>query len=114
MKKSDVSIAKNYLTDQELRQLARIVSAYLDMAEAQAERHIPMTMADWETRLNGFLTLWDRSVLQDAGKISAELAKLHAETEFEKYRIIQDRLYKSDFDKFLDEYSDGTGGDADE
>ena len=112
--KSDVSIAKNYLTDQELRQLARIVSAYLDMAEAQAERHIPMTMADWETRLNGFLTLWDRAVLQDAGKISAELAKLHAETEFEKYRIIQDRLYKSDFDQFIEEHSERKGGDADE
>ena len=105
--KSDVSIAKNYLTDSELNQLSRIVSAYLDMAEAQAERHIPMTMADWETRLNGFLTLWDREVLQDSGKISAELAKLHAETEFEKYRIIQDRLYKSDFDLFLEGNDEG-------
>lgn len=112
--KSDVSVAKNYLADHELRQLARIVSAYLDMAEAQAERHIPMTMADWETRLNGFLTLWDREVLQDAGKISAELAKLHAETEFEKYRIVQDRLYKSDFDQFIEEHSEGKGGNADE
>lgn len=101
--KSDVSVAKNYLSDQEMRQLARIVSAYLDMAEAQAERRIPMTMADWETRLNGFLTLWDREVLQDPGKISAELAKAHAESEFEKYRIVQDRLYKSDFDMFLEE-----------
>ena len=71
------------------------------MAEAQALRHIPMTMEDWETRLNGFLTLWDREVLKDNGKISAELAKMHAETEFEKYRIIQDNLYQSDFDKML-------------
>lgn len=99
--KYDVSVAKNYLTDKEIFQLERIVSAYLDLAEAQAERHIPMTMADWEERLNGFLTLWDREVLQDKGKISAELAKMHAESEFEKYRIIQDRLYQSPFDQFL-------------
>ncbi|MFV0554161.1 MAG: virulence RhuM family protein [Mangrovibacterium sp.] len=99
--KSDVSIAKNYLSDKELFQLGRIVSAYLDMAEVQAERHIPMTMEDWEKRLNGFLTLWDREVLQDNGKVTAELAKLHAETEFEKYRIIQDGLYESDFDRFV-------------
>ena len=99
--KYDVSVAKNYLTEKEIYQLERIVSAYLDMAEAQAERHIPMTMADWEQRLNGFLTLWDREVLKDKGKISAELAKMHAETEFEKYRIVQDRLYESEFDKFL-------------
>ncbi len=112
--KSDVSVAKNYLTDHELRQLSRIVSAYLDMAEAQAERHIPMTMADWETRLNGFLTLWDREVLQDSGKVSAELAKLHAETEFEKYRIIQDGLYKSDFDQFIEDHSESKGGNDDE
>ncbi|MEA4836086.1 MAG: virulence RhuM family protein [Anaeromusa sp.] len=112
--KSDVSVAKNYLTDQEMRQLARIVSAYLDMAEAQAERRIPMTMADWETRLNGFLTLWDREVLQDPGKISAELAKAHAESEFEKYRIVQDRLYKSDFDLFIEEQAEAKGGADDE
>jgi hypothetical protein len=99
--KYDVSVAKNYLTEQELFQLSRIVSAYLDLAEMQAERHIPMTMADWEERLNGFLRVWDREVLQDAGKISAELAKLHAETEFEKYRIVQDRLYESDFDRMM-------------
>lgn len=78
-----------------------MVSAYLDMAETQAIRHIPMTMEDWETRLNGFLVLWDREVLKDAGKVSAELAKAHAESEFEKYRIIQDRLYESDFDQFV-------------
>ena len=112
--KSDVSVAKNYLSDQEMRQLARIVSAYLDMAEAQAERRIPMTMADWETRLNGFLTLWDREVLQDPGKISAELAKAHAESEFEKYRLVQDRLYKSDFDLFIEEQVETKGGADDE
>ncbi len=99
--KYDVSIAKNYLTEHELSQMQRIVSAYLDMAEMQAMRHIPMTMQDWERRLNGFLTLWDREVLKDAGRVSAELAKQHAESEFEKYRIIQDRLYASDFDRFL-------------
>jgi hypothetical protein len=112
--KSDVCVAKNYLDDHELRQLARIVSAYLDMAEAQAERHIPMTMADWETRLDGFLTLWDREVLRDSGQITAELAKLHAETEFEKYRIVQDRLYKSDFDQFIEGYSECKGSEDDE
>ena len=85
----------------ELDQMARIVSAYLDMAEMQASRHIPMTMEDWENRLNGFLTLWDRDILKDAGKVSAIMAKTYAETEFEKYRIIQDRLYESDFDRFL-------------
>lgn len=99
--KCDVSIAKNYLSDDELEQLQRIVSAYLDMAELQAMRKIPMTMSDWETRLNGFLQLFDREVLKDAGKVSAELAKQHAESEFEKYRITQDRLYTSDFDRFL-------------
>lgn len=97
----DVSIAKNYLTDFELGQMQRIVSAYLDMAEMQAMRKIPMTMEDWEKRLSGFLQLWDREVLQDAGKVTAELAKTHAETEFEKYRIIQDRLFVSDFDAEL-------------
>ncbi|MBR1878058.1 MAG: virulence RhuM family protein, partial [Paludibacteraceae bacterium] len=96
----DVVVAKNYLTEDELQQLARIVSAYLDFAEMQAIRHIPMTMADWEERLNGFLKLWDRDILQDNGKISAELAQIKAESEFEKYRVIQDRLYQSDFDLF--------------
>lgn len=99
--KSDVTVAKNYLSQAELDQMVRIVSAYLDMAEMQASRHIPMTMEDWETRLNGFLTLWDRDVLKDAGKVSAIMAKTYAETEFEKYRIVQDRLYESDFDRFL-------------
>jgi hypothetical protein len=99
--KYDVSIAKNYLSKFELAQMERIVSAYLDMAEVQAMRRIPMTMADWENRLGGFLKLWDRDILQDAGKVSAELAKAHAESEFEKYRIVQDRLFESDFDRLL-------------
>lgn len=94
-------IAKNCLSEKELAQLERMVSAYLDLAEMQAMRHIPMTMSDWEERLNGFLTLWDHEVLKDNGKISAEMAKLHAETEFEKYRIIQDRIYISDFDQLI-------------
>lgn len=100
--KYDVVVAKNYLNEEELNQMQRIVSSYLDMAELQAERHIPMTMEDWEKRLNGFLQLWDKKILNDAGKVSAALAKKHAESEFEKYRVIQDRLYKSDFDKFLE------------
>lgn len=100
--KYDVRVAKNYLNEKELNQMQRIVSAYLDMAELQAERNIPMTMEDWEKRLNGFLELWDSKILQDAGKVTAALAKKHAESEFEKYRIIQDKLYKSDFDKFLE------------
>lgn len=99
--KYDVIIAKNYLSEKEIAQLERMVSAYLDLAEMQAMRHIPMTMEDWEKRLNGFLTLWDHEVLKDNGKISAEMAKLHAETEFEKYRIIQDRVYISDFDQLM-------------
>lgn len=99
--KYDVSVAKNYLSEFELGQMQRIVSAYLDMAELQAMRRMPMTMQDWEERLNGFLKLWDRDILKDAGKVSAELAKSHAETEFEKYRIVQDRLFESDFDRVL-------------
>jgi hypothetical protein len=99
--KYDVSIAKNYLTEFELEQVQRIVSAYLDMAELHAMRRIPMTMADWEERLGGFLKLWDRDILKDAGKVSAEIAKAHAESEFEKYRIVQDRLFESDFDKVV-------------
>ena len=99
--KSDVSIAKNYLSEQEMKSLEHIVSAYLDLAEDRAERHIPMTMEDWSKRLDLFLMADDREVLQDAGKITAEIAKEKAETEFEKYRIIQDRLFVSDFDKYL-------------
>ena len=107
--KYDVTVAKNYLSETEMKQLSRLVNAYLEFAEGQAERHIPMTMADWEQRLNAFLTLWDRKVLQDNGKITAAMAKLKAETEFEKYRVVQDRLYKSDFDRFLED-----GGSVDE
>ena len=99
--KYDVVIAKKYLSETEIGQLERMVSAYLDLAEMQAMRHIPMTMEDWEERLNGFLTLWDHDVLKDNGKISAEMAKIHAETEFEKYRIVQDKIYISDFDELL-------------
>ena len=100
IKKSDVTIAKNYLSEYELSQLNRMVTAYLDFAENMALRKIPLTMADWEKRLNGFIQMFEYGLLQDAGKVSAEIAKLHAETEFEKYRIIQDRLFRSDFDKF--------------
>ena len=99
--KYDVIVAKNYLSEKEIGQLERMVSAYLDLAEMQAMRHIPMTMADWEERLNGFLKLWDHEILKDNGKISTEMAKIHAETEFEKYRVIQDRIYISDFDELL-------------
>ena len=99
--KSDVSIAKNYLSEKEMRSLERIISAYLDLAEDRAERHIPMTMEDWAKRLDLFLMADDREVLQDAGKITAEIAKAKAETEFEKYRVIQDRLFMSDFDKYM-------------
>ena len=98
----DVIVAKNYLTEEEMAQLQRLVSAYLDMAEDMALRHIPMTMSDWEVRLNRFLEFADREVLQDAGKITAEIAHTHALAEFEKYRIVQDRLFQSDFDKFIE------------
>lgn len=99
--KSDVSIAKNYLSEKEMSFLERIVSLYLDYAELQAERHIPMSMEDWSKRLDGFLEFNGTEILMGAGKISAEQAKLYAETEFEKYRIIQDRLFMSDFDKYM-------------
>lgn len=97
--KTDVSIAKNYLTKNELESLGRIVNAYLDLAEERAKRQIPMTMQDWAKRLDLFLEYDDRAVLQNAGEITTQIAKDHAETEFEKYRIIQDRLFQSDFDK---------------
>jgi hypothetical protein len=97
----DVVVAKNYLTDDEMAQLQRLVSAYLDVAESMALRKIPMTMQDWETRLNRFIEATDRGVLQDAGKVTAEISKTHAESEFEKYRIVQDRLFESDFDRML-------------
>ena len=99
--KADVSIAKNYLNDKEMSYMERIVSLYLDYAELQAERHIPMSMEDWAKRLDGFLEFNGNEILTDSGKISAEQAKLHAETEFEKYRIMQDRMFMSDYDKFL-------------
>ena len=99
--KTDVSIAKNYLNEQEMNYLERIVSVYLDFAELQAERKIPMSMSDWAARLDGFLEFNGNEILTGAGKISHEEAKLHAETEFEKYRIIQDRLFESDFDRFI-------------
>jgi hypothetical protein len=99
--KTDVSIAKNYLTKDEIESLGRIVNAYLDLAEERAKRKIPMTMQDWAKRLDLFLEYDDRAVLKDAGKITAEIAKDRAETEFEKYRIVQDRLFESDFDKLI-------------
>ncbi len=95
----DVSVAKNYLSKDEMVQLQRLVNAYLDVAEDMALRKIPMTMADWEERLNRFIAATDREILQDAGKVTAEISKTHAISEFEKYRIEQDRLYESDFDK---------------
>jgi hypothetical protein len=98
IQKFDVVVAKNYLTESELAQLSRLVSAYLDIAEDMARREIPMTMQDWETRLNRFIAATDREILEDAGKVTAEIARAHAESEFEKYRIVQDRLYVSDFD----------------
>lgn len=109
--KYDVAIAKNYLSEFEMAQMQRIVSAYLDMAELQAMRRMPMTMADWEERLSGFLKLWDRDVLQDAGKVTAEIAKAHAESEFEKYRIVQDRLFESDFDRVVKQIESGSQPD---
>ena len=101
IKKSDVTVAKNYLSQDEMKQLNRMVTAYLDFAENMTLRHIPLTMQDWEKRLNSFIEMFDYGILQDAGKVTAEIAKLHAETEFEKYRIIQDRLFMSDFDKYM-------------
>ena len=110
IQKFDVTVAKNYLTDDEMAQLTRLVSAYLDIAESMAQRQIPMTMQDWETRLNKFIDAADREVLQDAGKISAEIARAHALTEFEKYRVVQDRLFESDFDKAIKTLNDNQRG----
>jgi len=101
IQKFDVSVAKNYLTENEMSQLQRLVTAYLDVAEDMALRKIPMTMQDWEKRLNRFIEVTDREILKDAGKVTAEIAKAHAESEFEKYRIIQDRLFESDFDRMI-------------
>lgn len=100
--KPDVSIAKNYLKENELEDMGRIVNSFLDLAEDMAKRHIPMTMEDWANRIDKFLDLTDRPVLTDAGHVSAEQAKEYAETEFEKYRVIQDKLFQSDFDRFND------------
>ena len=99
--KSDVSIAKNYLSRNELDSLGRIVNAYLELAENRAKRRIPMTMEDWAKRLDLFLEYDDRQVLKDLGKITAQIAKDHAESEFEKNLIIQDRLFENDFDKMI-------------
>lgn len=99
--KSDAIIAKNYMTKEELNSLELIVSGYLDFAEHQAKRNIPMTMEDWAKHLDRILMATEHELLNDAGKISMEVAQKHAETEFEKYRIVQDRLYQSDFDRFL-------------
>ena len=103
IRKSDVSVAKNYLTEEEMHQLNRMVTSYLDFAENMANRQIPLTMEDWENRLNRFIEMFEYGLLKDAGRVTAEIAKLHAETEFEKYRIVQDQLYMSDFDRFLEE-----------
>ena len=101
--KSDVSIAKNYLLANEIQELNEIVTMYLDYASRQARRHIPMTMADWANKLDAFLRFNDAEILQDKGKVTAAIAKAFAESEFEKYRVIQDRLYKSDFDRLIEE-----------
>jgi hypothetical protein len=109
IQKFDVAIAKNYLTEPEMAQLQRVVSAYLDVAEDMALRKMPMTMQDWEARLNRFIAATDREILQDAGKVTAELARAHAESEFEKYRIVQDRLFESDFDQLLKQIQNQKG-----
>jgi hypothetical protein len=114
IQKFDVVVAKNYLTEPEMAQLSRLVNAYLDVAEDMAQRKIPMTMQDWETRLNRFIEATDREVLQDAGKVTAEIAKAHAESEFEKYRIVQDRLFQSDFDRLLKQIESGSTPGSDE
>ena len=101
--KTDVSIAKNYLGKEELAELNEIVTMYLDYATRQARRHIPMTMEDWKTKLDAFLRFNDADVLQDKGKVTAAIAKEFAESEFEKYRVIQDSLYESDFDKLMND-----------
>ena len=115
IQKFDVVVAKNYLTADEMTQLSRLINAYLDVAEDMAQRKIPMTMQDWERRLNRFIEATDREVLQDAGKVTAEIAKAHATSEFEKYRIVQDRLFESDFDRILKqvESNDNAADDGD-
>jgi hypothetical protein len=97
----DVAVAKNYLTEKELKSLDRFVTMYLDYAEDQAERGIPMTMDDWAGKLEAFLQFNQRDLLDHPGKVTAEIAKAFAESEFEKYRIVQDRLFESDFDRMI-------------
>ena len=99
--KTDVSVAKNYLSEKEIKSLDRIVTMYLDYAESQAERNIPMTMSDWAGKLNAFLQFNEKEILGNAGKVTQAIAKAFAESEFEKYRVVQDRLFESDFDKML-------------
>ena len=101
--KDDVSIAKNYLKGVELEDMGRLVNAVLDMAERMAKRHIPMTMEDWASKLDAFLQFNDAEILQDKGKVTAAIAKAFAESEFEKYRVIQDKNYQSDFDRLMAE-----------
>ena len=101
--KTDVSIAKNYLSAPEMQELNEIVTMYLDYAARQARRHIPMTMEDWASKLDAFLQFNDAEILKDKGKVTAAVAKAFAESEFEKYRVIQDGLYQSDFDKLVEE-----------
>ena len=105
--KADVSTAKNYLSQTELGELNEIVTMYLDYATRQARRHIPMTMADWASKLDAFLRFNDADILQDKGKVTAAIAKAFAESEFEQYRVIQDRLYQSDFDRLIAESEGG-------
>jgi hypothetical protein len=106
-----VAVAKNYLTRDELESLGRIVNAYLDLAEDRARRKIPMTMEDWAKRLDAFLEFSDRQILQGKGKITAKIAKAHAESEFEKYRIVQDRFFESDFDRMVRQLEASTNND---
>jgi hypothetical protein len=112
IRKSDVAVAKNYLTETEMKSLERIVSAYLEFAEFQANEQTPMSQDMWKTRLDLFLTASGREILHDAGKVSALTAKIHTESEFDKYRVIQDRKYNSAFDKFIEEFNcDDNGGE---
>ncbi len=112
--KSDVSVAKNYLTKDELAALGRMVNAFLDLAEERAQRQIPMTMEDWARRLDQFIEFTDRNVLSDSGKVTAKVAQAYAESEFEKYRVVQDRLFESDFDRALKALEQGAQSGKDE
>lgn len=110
VQKFDVAVVKNYLTEKELTAMSRIVSAYLDLAEMKAEEEVPMTMEDWATQFEGVLRLSQKEILTNSGKISAEIARQHAEAEFEKYRVKQDQLFESDFDQFMLELDNADGG----